>query len=108
MAEMESLKNSAINLSSKTVNHRQSEAFLSADSTVLVEMNGVSVHWGERTVLDSLFWKVLEGEHWLVRGPNGSGKTTLLGLINGDNPQAFSNDVRLFGCRRGSGESFGN
>ena len=41
----------------------------------------------------------------LIRGPNGSGKTTILELITGDNPQVFRNDVRLFGSRRGSGET---
>ena len=68
-------------------------------------MNGVIVQWGEKRVLDNLSWKVEAGEHWLIRGPNGSGKTTLLELITGDNPQVFCNDVRLFGLRRGSGES---
>ena len=33
------------------------------------------------------------------------GKSTLLSLLCGDHPQAYSNDVRLFGQRRGSGES---
>ena len=45
------------------------------------------------------------GERWAVLGPNGSGKSTLLSLIYADHPQAYSNDVRLFGQRRGSGES---
>ncbi len=45
------------------------------------------------------------GERWAVLGPNGSGKSTLLSLLCGDHPQAYSNDVRLFGHRRGSGES---
>jgi molybdate transport system ATP-binding protein len=40
-----------------------------------------------------------------VLGPNGSGKTTLLSLVCGDHPQAYANDVRLFGRRRGTGES---
>ena len=71
----------------------------------LVEMNDVVVQWGEKRVLDRLSWRVRAGEHWLIRGPNGSGKTTLLELITGDNPQVFCNDVRLFGLRRGSGES---
>ena len=46
-----------------------------------------------------------KGEHWLIRGPNGSGKTTFLELITGDNMQVFSNDIKLFGARRGSGET---
>src|SRR5438552_12802374 len=40
-----------------------------------------------------------------VLGPNGSGKTTLLSLLSGDHPQAYANDIRLFGRQRGTGES---
>lgn len=38
-------------------------------------------------------------------GPNGSGKSTLLSLICADNPQAYANNLELFGVKRGSGES---
>jgi molybdate transport system ATP-binding protein len=48
---------------------------------------------------------VRAGERWAVLGPNGSGKTTLLSLLCGDHPQAYGNDIRLFGRQRGSGES---
>lgn len=71
----------------------------------LVEMHNVNVGWDDHQVLRNLNWSLQRGEHWLVRGPNGSGKTTLLELITGDNMQVFSNDVRIFGKRRGSGES---
>ena len=72
---------------------------------ILVEMNDVNVGWDEHKVLRHLNWKLVRGEHWLVRGPNGSGKTTFLELITGDNMQVFSNDIRIFGNRRGSGET---
>lgn len=75
------------------------------DDEVLVEMNHVNVAWDGHTVLSDLNWKLKKGEHWLVRGPNGSGKTTFLELITGDNTQVYCNDVRLFGKRRGTGES---
>lgn len=71
----------------------------------LVEMNNVNVGWGDNQVLKDLNWKLVQGEHWLIRGPNGSGKTTFLELITGDNMQVFSNDIKLFGNKRGSGES---
>ena len=72
---------------------------------ILVEMNDVNVGWDDHQVLRHLTWKLVRGEHWLVRGPNGSGKTTFLELITGDNMQVFSNDIKIFGNRRGSGET---
>jgi len=69
----------------------------------LVELRNVTVSWSGRAVLDGISWTVQPGEHWLVRGPNGSGKSTLLELITGDNPQAYREDVRVFGQRRGAG-----
>ena len=72
---------------------------------ILVEMCGVNVGWGEHRVLRDLSWTLRRGEHWLIRGPNGSGKTTFLELITGDNMQVFCSDVKIFGARRGSGET---
>ena len=56
-------------------------------------------------ILDRVSWSVRAGERWAVVGPNGSGKTTLLSLLCGDHPQAYANDIRLFGRQRGSGET---
>ena len=75
------------------------------DGDFLVEMHNVNVGWDGHQVLRNLDWSLRRGQHWLVRGPNGSGKTTFLELITGDNMQVFSNDVRIFGNRRGSGET---
>jgi molybdate transport system ATP-binding protein len=71
----------------------------------IVELRNVNVSYGGRPILQDINWTVRAGERWAVLGPNGSGKTTLLSLLCGDHPQAYSNDVRLFGRRRGSGES---
>ena len=68
-------------------------------------MRGVNVGWGNNRVLQDLNWTLRKNEHWLIRGPNGSGKTTFLELITGDNMQVFSNDIKIFGARRGSGET---
>ena len=65
----------------------------------------VTVGYGDRCILKDLNWTVRTGEHWGLLGPNGSGKTTLLSLISGDHLQAYANEIRLFGHRRGSGES---
>ncbi len=55
--------------------------------------------------LPDLNWKIRKGEKWLLKGRNGSGKSSLLSMITGDHPQAYSNEIYLFGKRRGSGES---
>lgn len=76
-----------------------------APRSEVIELRNVTIAHGGRTILDGITWTVRAGERWAVVGPNGSGKTTLLSLLCGDHPQAYSNDVRLFGQRRGTGES---
>jgi molybdate transport system ATP-binding protein len=71
----------------------------------LVHMANVTVRYGHEAALDQLSWTVKNGENWAVVGPNGSGKSTLLQLISADLPQAYANEIHLFGRRRGSGES---
>lgn len=76
-----------------------------ATSQQMVKMKNVNVSYGEKQVLKNINWHVNEGERWLLQGHNGSGKSTLLSLINGDHPQAYANEIHLFGKKRGSGES---
>ena len=71
----------------------------------LIEMRDVVVSYEDKYVLNKLSWTVKPGEHWQISGPNGAGKSTLLNLISGDNTQAYANDIRLFGRKKGSGES---
>ena len=71
----------------------------------LVRLRDVTVRYGQSTILEGIDWTVRAGESWALLGPNGSGKTALLSLILGDNPQAYSNEVVVFGRRRGNGES---
>lgn len=71
----------------------------------LVQLHNVRIQYGERVLFEGLNWQVNPGEHWAIQGPNGSGKTSLLQLITGDNPQCYTNNLRLFGIQRGSGES---
>lgn len=77
---------------------------LPAHEPRIVLNNGV-VSYNERPILNNLSWQVNPGEHWQIVGPNGAGKSTLLSLITGDHPQGYSNDLTLFGRRRGSGET---
>ncbi|MGN6603258.1 MAG: ATP-binding cassette domain-containing protein [Ginsengibacter sp.] len=71
----------------------------------IVEIKNAHLNYGAHTIFKGLNWKVAEGEKWLLKGRNGSGKSSLLSLITGDHPQAYSNEIYLFGKRRGSGES---
>ena len=75
------------------------------DSTEVIRFNKVSIRYGARTILKDLDWTVNRGEHWALSGQNGSGKSTLLSLVCADNPQSYACDIRLFGKKRGSGES---
>ena len=75
------------------------------ESPAIIEFHNVNVSYADRSILKDVSWTVRAGERWALLGPNGSGKTTLLSLISGDHPQAYSNDIRLFGRRRGSGET---
>jgi molybdate transport system ATP-binding protein len=76
-----------------------------ADHPVVITMRGVTIRYGAATILDNIDWDVRKGERWSVSGPNGAGKSTLLSLITADNPQAYANQIWLFGRRRGTGET---
>lgn len=82
-----------------------SEEAKNSASGPVIEMNNVSVQYGDKKILDAVNWKVMHEERWLLSGPNGAGKSTLLSLITADNPQAYANNIYLFGKKRGSGES---
>ena len=71
----------------------------------LIKLENINISYGEKQVLKNIDWEVNSGEQWLLQGHNGSGKSTLLSLLNGDHPQAYANEIYLFGRKRGSGES---
>lgn len=77
---------------------------LSGHEPSIILRDGV-VSYQDKLILNHLNWTVSPGEHWQIVGPNGAGKSTLLNLITGDHPQGYSNDLTLFGRRRGSGET---
>lgn len=72
-----------------------------ASRAPIVELRDVSVRAPGKKILDGIDWTVQAGERWALTGHNGAGKTTLLSLILGDHPQAFAEDVNLFGKARG-------
>lgn len=71
----------------------------------LIQLRDGVVSYNNQPIIHPLSWTVNPGEHWQIVGPNGAGKSTLLSLVTGDHPQGYSNDLTLFGRRRGSGET---
>lgn len=74
------------------------------DQPRIILKDGV-VQYNDLPILNHLDWQVDPDQHWQIVGPNGAGKSTLLSLITGDHPQGYSNELTLFGRRRGSGET---
>ncbi len=50
----------------------------------VIELCGVNVKLGGRSILSDITWSLRPGEHWAVVGANGSGKSTFLRLVRGD------------------------
>jgi molybdate transport system ATP-binding protein len=71
----------------------------------VVEMHKVNVSAGGNHILHDVDWTVNPEECWALSGPNGAGKSTLLSLLQGDNPQTYSNDISLFGKQLGPQQS---
>ncbi|WP_169164588.1 ABC-F family ATP-binding cassette domain-containing protein [Cellulomonas taurus] len=49
----------------------------------VVDIEGVSVSYGDHRVLEDVTWLIAPGERTGVLGVNGAGKSTLLGLVTG-------------------------
>ncbi|MGR5236859.1 ATP-binding cassette domain-containing protein [Vibrio alfacsensis] len=71
----------------------------------IFELKSGHVEYTDKVIFTDVNWCISKGQHWQVKGPNGCGKSTLLGLIFGDHPQCYSNDIHIFGKKRGSGET---
>ena len=75
------------------------------DTLDRIILNNGYVQYDGKAIINGLNWLVKANENWQIVGPNGAGKSTLLSLITGDHPQGYSNDLTLFGRKRGSGET---
>ena len=75
------------------------------EGDTVISFRNVTLRYGGHTIFENLNWEVHRGERWALMGRNGSGKSALLSLVCADNPQSYANDISLFGCRRGTGES---
>ncbi|HEU4919054.1 MAG TPA: ATP-binding cassette domain-containing protein [Candidatus Limnocylindrales bacterium] len=49
-----------------------------AEAPPILDLRGVAVRRGGRTILGPIDWRIEPGQRWVVIGPNGSGKTTLV------------------------------
>ena len=47
----------------------------------MLKAEGLTVRYGEKTVLQDVSLEVREGEWWVIAGPNGAGKSTLAGTL---------------------------
>ena len=74
-------------------------------SNEIVSMADVDIAYGKQVIQKAVNWNIYKNEKWALLGPNGSGKSTLLSYIFADNPQAYAKNIRLFGRKRGTGES---
>ena len=71
----------------------------------IIKINNLQLKYGAHEVFKNFSWNVKKGDRWAVLGRNGAGKTTLFSLIFADHPQAYTQEIHLFGKRRGTGES---
>ncbi len=76
-----------------------------AQAEELVYLRDGTAAYEEKRLFSGLDLLIKSGDHTLITGPNGCGKSTLLDIIVGDNPKCYSNNLRIFGRRRGTGES---
>ena len=49
----------------------------------IIEFNNVTLSYGKRLILDSINFKINEGQIFGMLGPNGVGKSTIFNLITG-------------------------
>ncbi len=65
--------------------------------TALLEVRGVTKHFGGLPAVDGIDLEVAAGEIVAVIGPNGAGKSTLLQLVNGLLPPTSAQRIALDG-----------
>lgn len=86
-------------------NEAASSALQRQPGKELIRLKNGFAGYGETRLFAGLNLEVFSGDHTLICGPNGCGKSTLLDIITGDNPKCYANDLRMFGKKRGGGES---
>ncbi len=64
---------------------------------LLFSLKKLCVSFGSKKIIENLDLEIYKGQHLAITGPNGSGKSTLLGILSGDHPQIYNNDLELLG-----------
>ncbi|SFM40969.1 ABC transporter ATP-binding protein [Methanolobus profundi] len=64
--------------------HKNKENTEDGKAGLLVEMENIVVRKNDRTILDSIDFKIRNGENIAIIGPNGSGKSSIIKTITGD------------------------
>jgi len=72
---------------------------------LLFALKKLCVAFGSKKIIENLDLEIYKGQHWAITGPNGSGKSTLLGILSGDHPQIYNNDLELLGQKVKNGFS---
>jgi molybdate transport system ATP-binding protein len=81
------------------------EKKVASTGEVVVAISNLKIQYGDTVILENFNWTIRRGDRWALVGANGSGKTTVFSIIFADHPMAYSQEVYLFGQRRGTGES---
>ncbi len=82
---------------------RQSSLKKNGDEIILI--HNLQLRYGAHQIFNDFNWTVNRGDRWVLIGRNGTGKTTLFSMIFADHPMAYTQEIFLFGRRRGTGES---
>lgn len=67
-------------------------------SDYILQVNNLSVSFGDEKILDDLSFKIKNGENLAVVGPNGAGKTVLLKSLLGILP--YSGEIKWSECAK--------
>jgi molybdate transport system ATP-binding protein len=96
------IDNGVMNVSQPVATHHSKG---SSQGETVVEIRNLKIQYDQTIILDNFNWTIRRGDRWALTGSNGSGKTTVFSIIFADHPMAYSQEVYLFGQRRGTGES---
>lgn len=95
---IEQRQHTAINEKSKLLKNIESSesleiAQLAYHKNQLVELDHVSIYYGEKTVCSEISFAIEQGERIALSGPNGSGKSSIIKLICGEE-MTYTGNIR--------------